>query len=133
MQTRAEPYAWDTSSGSLGTRVERRGNKAGDRMDVGWQNELPDVQIKQQNGSTHAADGGSLLPWGERVENQPLFVPCVETVRKSIGSLITQAKKGFLSFKFAASHTALRAGLGTRGDGFALFWVFGRRLSAVTT
>jgi hypothetical protein len=80
-----------TSSGSLGTRVERRGNKANDRMDVGWQNELPDVQIKQQNGSTHAADGGSLLPWGERVENQPLFVPCVETVRKSIGSLTTHS------------------------------------------
>jgi hypothetical protein len=36
-------------------RVERRGNKAGDRVDVGWQDEIPDVQIKQQNGSTHAA------------------------------------------------------------------------------
>jgi hypothetical protein len=28
-------------------RVERRGNKAGDRVDVGWQDEIPDVQIKR--------------------------------------------------------------------------------------
>jgi hypothetical protein len=53
---------------SLGTRVKRRGNKAGDRVDVGCR--MKSLMYKSNSrtgGSTQMADrGGSLLPCGER-------------------------------------------------------------------